>query len=107
MSPGVPFRRMFSSVARVGVNCALFPLGDDQRKRVEIKRRLIIVRFLNGREQFITQTEIQREAWSQLEVVERVSGINLPAIVDIRVTLVIVPPSGMPSRKVAMASPPP
>ena len=106
MSPREPLRRTLSSVASVGVNCAFCPLGTISESEVKSNVALVVVRFFDGREEFVAQAQVQGEPRSYLEVVETINRIDLPAIVDVGVTLVMDPPSGMPCMKVAKASPP-
>ena len=56
---------------------------NDQRKRVEIKRRLVIIGLFNRSEEFVAQAKIQSQAGSYLEVVEAIHRINLPVIDDV------------------------
>jgi len=101
-----PLRRMGSSVARVA-SMGVLSAGNDQRLRAEIEVGGVVIGLFDGSKDFVAQAEVQGEAWTHFEVVESINGVNLPVIDGVGVTLVMVPPSGMPSRKVAIDSPSP
>ena len=44
---------------------------------------MLVVPFLDRREQFVTQSQIQREFWSDPPVILTVKGIYLVVIVDV------------------------
>lgn len=66
-----------------GRQCRALSAGNDQRERAEIERGLFVVAFLDGREEFVAETQIQSEARSYFEIIVRIGRINLPAIIDI------------------------
>ncbi len=60
------------------------PMRSNQRERVEIERGLVIVGLFDRGEEFVAQAEVQCEARSCFEIVERIDRVNLPVVNNIR-----------------------
>ena len=83
ISPGRGGRLHRNNRGQHGSELRGHAFGHDQRAGGKIESAELVVAFFDGGEQFVAQTQIQREFWRDPPVILPVEGVHLVVIVDV------------------------